>query len=131
MVSSCNVENTIFDSELRDLKNEYDSLVQRKENLEKELETLRIQYEKYPLQIEQLEERIKGIDEEISETYSLFSTLENETLKGAVIVSYYLYEESGWGIFSKDEVIAGALGSGFVIKDDQTYYYILTNNQVY
>ena len=130
LISSCSYEDTIFDSEFRELKNEYDSLVLRKEKLENELAELQLQYQNFPIQIQQLEDRIKGLEDEISSVYSLFSTLENEILKGAVIVSYYLYEESGWGWFTKEEVIAGALGSGFVIKETDQYYYILTNNHV-
>ena len=130
VVTSCNNTKLLFDSELRELKFEYDSLVEKKEKLEEELAILESKYENYPLQIQELKDRLNNIDIEIEETYSLFSTLENDTLKGAVIVSHYLYDNSGFGIFSKDEIVGGSLGSGFVIKSDSLYYYILTNNHV-
>ena len=130
LLISCDSANILFDSELRGLKFEYDELVEKKEKLEEELALLESKYENYPVQIQEIKDRISKIDTEITETYSLFSTLENETLKGAVIVTHYLYEESGWGIFGKDEVVGGSLGSGFVIKADNLYYYILTNNHV-
>ena len=129
LLSSCGNGSLIMDTELRNLKNEYDSLVERKEELENELAMLEERYENYPEIIADLKERIKNIDTEISDTYSLFSTLQNDTLKGAVIVTHYLYDEQGW--FFKEEVIVdGALGSGFVIKENSSYYYILTNNHV-
>lgn len=130
ILSSCDSFNVLFDSELRDLKYEYDMLVDKKEALEEELALLETQYQNYPIQIEEIKKELANIDKELEDTYSLFCTLENETLKGAVIVTHYLYDESGWGIFSKDEVVSGSLGSGFVIKEDTAYYYILTNNHV-
>ena len=130
VLSSCNNANLLFDSELRELKFEYDELVEKKKALEEELALLEEKYNNYPIQIQDIKDRINNIDKEIDETYSLFLTLENETLKGAVIVTHYLYDESGWGIFSSDEVVSGSLGSGFVIKEDDKYYYILTNNHV-
>ena len=79
LLSSCGNGSLIMDTELRNLKNEYDSLVERKEELENELAMLEERYENYPEIIADLKERIKNIDTEISDTYSLFSTLQNDT----------------------------------------------------
>ena len=129
LVSSCTNGSLIFDSELRNLKNEYDALVERKKELEEELTYLENRYENYPEIIAELKDRIANIDSEIEDTYGLFSTLQNDTLKGAVIVTHYLYDERGW-FFKEDVIVGGTLGSGFIIKESGSYYYILTNNHV-
>ena len=48
VLSSCNNTNLLFDSELRELKFEYDELVEKKKALEEELALLEEKYNNYP-----------------------------------------------------------------------------------
>lgn len=133
-VSSCssimdNV-NTLFDSEWIESKKEYDALMAQKKSLEKELASLETEHTNYTIQINNIKKRLSEIDNEISECYLLFHELENEILKGAVLITHFSCTESGWGILSKEEYISGGLGSGFIIKETSSCYYILTNNHV-
>lgn len=128
--SSCNSSDLFGDKELRDLKKEYDQLVLRKEELESQIELFESKNVEYNDKIEQLKDRLSKIDEEVEETYSLFYTLENTILKSAVIVTHYDCYENGFWIFKEEVQVDGALGSGFVIKEDKSYYYIMTNNHV-
>ena len=58
VLSSCNNANLLFDSELRELKFEYDELVEKKKALEEELALLEEKYNNYPIQIQDIKDRI-------------------------------------------------------------------------
>ncbi len=119
-----------FDIETYKLKKEYSELMDRKAELESELRQLENSNELYAELIIDINNEIARIEKEVEESYSTFSKLENEILMGAVLITHYSYETDGWWIFSSDEVIAASQGSGFVIKETSSYYYIMTNNHV-
>lgn len=68
-------------------------------------------------------DRIEDLEEELFTQYELFSTLSLETVKSNVMV--YTTCRSLTGISRK-----GGQGSGVIIKEDETSYYVLTNNHV-
>ena len=119
-----------FDIETYKLKKEYSELMERKAELEAELRQLENSSELYAELIMEINNEISKIEKEVEESYSTFSKLENEILKGAVLITHYSYETDGWWIFSSDELVGSSQGSGFVIKETSSYYYIMTNNHV-
>lgn len=68
-------------------------------------------------------DRIDALEEELFNQYDLFSSLSLETIKSNVMV--YTTCRSLTGISRK-----GGQGSGVIIKEDATSYYVLTNNHV-
>ena len=46
------------------------------------------------------------------------------------MVTHYDYYETGFWIFKQEVYASGSIGSGFVIKETNSYYYILTNHHV-
>lgn len=76
--------------------------------------------------IEDINYQISRLDEDIFDTYELFSKLENEVLKSAVLVNYEYYVN----LYDNVDIGKVNYGSGFFIKASASYYYIMTNNHV-
>ena len=87
-------------------------------------------YSSLQTEITKLKADIKKIDEEIENSYSIFSYLENSVLESAVLVSHSSFSESNFWIFDFKDYIGGGIGSGFIFRQTGNYYYILTNNHV-
>lgn len=118
------------DSSLKELKKKYESLVNEKSVLEDRLLNLTSSYSSLQTEITKLKADIKRIDEEIENSYSIFSYLENSVLESAVLVSHSSFSESNFCFFDFKDYIGGGIGSGFIFRQIGNYYYILTNNHV-
>ena len=118
------------DSSLKELKKKYESLVNEKSVLEDRLLNLTSSYSSLQTEITKLKADIKRIDEEIENSYSIFSYLENSVLESAVLVSHSSFSESNFWFFDFKDYIGGGIGSGFIFRQIGNYYYILTNNHV-
>lgn len=118
------------DSSLKELKKKYESLVNEKSVLQDRLLNLTSSYSSLQTEITKLKADIKRIDEEIENSYSIFSYLENSVLESAVLVSHSSFSESNFWFFDFKDYIGGGIGSGFIFRQIGNYYYILTNNHV-
>lgn len=112
------------------LENKYELLVEKKEKLENEIQSLESEIDFYKTRIEEIKNEIDQEKEEIEKMYDVFNTLENKIIKGSVMVVHSAYENNGWWIFDDYDWIGGGQGSGFIIKEDSNYYYVLTNHHV-
>lgn len=109
------------DSSLKELKKKYESLVNEKSVLEDRLLNLTSSYSSLQTEITKLKADIKRIDEEIENSYSIFSYLENAVLESAVLVSHSSFSESNFWIFDFKDYIGGGTGSGFVFRQTGNY----------
>lgn len=102
-----------IDNELASLKKKYEDLIVEKKRLSIELEQLKKNCENAQIEINELISKMNLIDEEVSNSFSLFSHLENDILKSSLMV-----------------MSSSSVGSGFVVKNTNNYCYIMTNNHV-
>lgn len=104
------------DSSLKELKKKYESLVNEKSVLQDRLLNLTSSYSSLQTEITKLKADIKRIDEEIENSYSIFSYLENSVLESAVLVSHSSFSESNFWFFDFKDYIGGGIGSGFIFR---------------
>ena len=129
-VSCCAKVNTIdydiitqdvdIDTDIKTLKKKYDNLILYKEELEKELALLRTNYDTINDEISNIQYKIDNIDDILANTYYMFGHLENEIIKSAVYIRYFIKLQSN----------TYSAGSGFIVAEKNDYYYLLTNNHV-
>lgn len=123
LVSLFTLSSCVFLSEeYKAFKEEYLRLLDEYNILNKQNTTLKSEVQI----INQIDTNYQELVQNETETFALFSTLENDVIKSTLLITEKEIDYN-WRMMISE---SGSIGSGFIIKEDDNYYYALTNNHV-